>query len=380
MSYREQGWRRPDVRVLFLTTETGGFGGVQYAGRLLVRAVRDYFGPTAELAVLSLADAADSLRRLDPDCQPFAAGGRLRAVWQASRLSRIRWDLIILAHVNLAPLALFFPSAPVLALVYGIEGWRPIRGFARLSLQRAARIFYISQHTRALAESANPWLQRVPAFVCHLGLLPGLQGSEQEATTLPPADPFALCVGRMSSRERYKGHEELIRAWPRVREDRAGLRLVFLGDGDDRARLQALAARHSDGIEFLGAADDRTRDGFLARCRCFCLPARGEGLGLVYLEAMRLAKPVLAGNSDAGREVVVDGVTGRTVDSRDEAQLLRGILDVSGPRSEEMGAAGRKRFEESFDYPAFLERFSRHMDTTLSPTGVALVPQGAPFR
>jgi len=92
---------------------------------------------------------------------------------------------------------------------------------------------------------------------------------------------------------------------------------------------------------------------------------------------MRLGKPVLAGDKDAGREVVVDGVTGRTVDPLDEGELLRGILEVSGPRSEDMGTAGRRRFEDYFDYPAFLSRFSRTLDEILTrPREVADNPGG----
>jgi glycosyltransferase involved in cell wall biosynthesis len=175
----------------------------------------------------------------------------------------------------------------------------------------------------------------------------------------------------MSALERYKGHEELIRVWPRVRRERAGLRLVFIGDGDDRPRLQQLAGATSDGIDFLGAVDDDARDRYLGQCRCFLLPARGEGLGLVFLEAMRLAKPVLAGDKDAGREVVLDRITGRTVDPADEEQLLQGVLDVSGPLAEAMGAAGRQRFEEHFAYPVFLKRFSEHLDEMLRACAVA---------
>jgi glycosyltransferase involved in cell wall biosynthesis len=296
---------------------------------------------------------------------------------------------VLLGHVNLAPLALFFGThrAPVLAVVYGIEGWRPIRGFARLGLRRAVRLFYISQHTRALTESANPWLRQVRGFVCHLGLLPeeiedgnrGKEGFGQKSRIPPSGETFALCVGRMSKREGYKGHEELIRVWPRVRREHSGLRLVLIGDGDDRVRLQALAAKNPDGIDFLGAVDDSTRKRFLDQCRCFCLPARGEGLGLVYLEAMRRGKPVLAGKNDAGREVVEDGVTGRTVDPCDQEDLLGGILEVSGSRSGEMGVAGRRRFEEAFDYSAFLERFSRHLDETLASRGAALASGWSPF-
>jgi glycosyltransferase involved in cell wall biosynthesis len=378
------------VRVLFLTTETSGFGGVQYAGRLLARAVRDSLGREVELTVLSLNDSAADLRRLDPACRPVAASAsRLRLVLACFRLSRQCWDLVLLGHVNLAPLVFLFRArrSPILGVVYGLEGWRPIRGLARLGLLRIAQVLFISQHTQTLTELANPWLRRVHGFVCHLGLLPSVEGSgargqgsgvrsqeseKKQATpiSLTP-DPFALCIGRMSAQERYKGHEELIRVWPRVRRERAGLRLVFIGDGDDRPRLQQLAAATSDGIEFLGAVDDAVRDSHLGECRCFLLPARGEGLGLVFLEAMRLAKPVLSGDKDAGREVVLDGVTGRTVDPSDEGQLLQGVLDVSGPRAQAMGAAGRQRFEHHFAYPVFLKRFSEHLDELLRGCGVA---------
>ena len=90
-----------------------------------------------------------------------------------------------------------------------------------------------------------------------------------------------------------------------------------------------------------------------------------------FLEAMRLAKPVLSGDKDAGREVVVDGVTGRTVDPSDEDQLLQAVLEVSGPRAQAMGAAGRQRFEDYFAYPVFLKRFSEHLDELLRGCGVA---------
>jgi glycosyltransferase involved in cell wall biosynthesis len=369
------------VRVLLLTTELGGYGGVQYAGRLLARAVRDCVGPRAELTVLSLADSPPTLKRLAPGWHAVAASGnRFRTAWAGFRLSRRRWDLILLGHVNLAPLALFFRRrrAPLVPVVYGIEAWRAIRGLGCLGLARAARIFYISQHTRTLAELANPWLCRTPGFVCHLGLLPQPAGGDSERQEF---EPFALCVGRMSSKERYKGHEELIRVWPRVRLERPGLRLVLLGDGDDRHRLEGLAGPRQEGIEFLGTVDDATRDRYLRRCRCFCLPARGEGLGLAYLEAMRLGKPVLAGDKDAGREVVVDGVTGRTVDPLDEAAILRGVLHVSGPQSHDMGAAGRRRFAEHFDYAPFLVRFSRHLEEILArPRGASGAAEGAGTR
>jgi phosphatidylinositol alpha-1,6-mannosyltransferase len=343
------------MRILFLASELCHLGGIQYAGRLLLRALRDCLGDRAEVTVLSLRDAKPKLEGLVEGEACGMAGDRVRMLWHVLGLGlRRRWDLLVLGHIHLAALApLLGPSCRrSLGIVYGVEAWQALRGTRRMGMRRVGRYLYISAHTRARAVAANPWLADIPGDVCHLGLLPG--PAPQDA---PGDEPFALGIGRMSAAERYKGFEELIRIWPGVRQERPGLRLVFIGDGDDRPRLQALAAPQGDDVRFLGAVDDRERDRLLGRCRCFCLPARGEGLGLVYLEAMRLGKPVLAGIQDAGREVVVDGATGRTADPLDAGQLLQGVLDVSGPRAASMGEAGRRRFQECYTYEAFLKRF-----------------------
>ena len=54
---------------------------------------------------------------------------------------------------------------------------------------------------------------------------------------------FALIVGRLSSEDRYKGHDLLIDVWPDVAKGRPDARLVVAGTGDDAARLRARAER-----------------------------------------------------------------------------------------------------------------------------------------
>ena len=355
-----------------ITPEVEGCGGIQYVGRLALRVVSEACSRDARPIAVSILDSSSqnesySIRG--------ANGSRVRAtlslVWQ---LSRCRWDLIILGHVHLSPLLLLakrLSSAPVVGMAYGLEMWQPLNGLRRRGLMHVDRLLYISEHSRQTAYGANPWLGQVPDAVCYLGLLPegteraersaereqqGVKRNEQESDA-----GFALSIGRMSKAEQYKGHEEMIRVWPDVQRHRPGLELVLIGDGDDRSRLQRMASDMGVKIRFLGGVDDTTRDEMLAKCRCFCLPSRGEGFGLVFLEAMREGKPVLAGDSDAGREVVVDGVTGRTVDARNKPQLLDGILEVSGERALEMGAAGRRRYEEQFCYEVFAQRLTEHI-------------------
>ena len=88
------------------------------------------------------------------------------------------------------------------------------------------------------------------------------------------------------------------------------------------------------------------------------MPSRGEGFGLVYLEAMRAARPVLAAQRTAAEEIVEHGRTGLLVDpdnretlSKALARLLR---DVGAARR--MGWAGRERWEQEFGLDRFRER------------------------
>jgi phosphatidylinositol alpha-1,6-mannosyltransferase len=89
------------------------------------------------------------------------------------------------------------------------------------------------------------------------------------------------------------------------------------------------------------------------------MPARGEGLGLAYLEAMRSGVPVIASLQDAGAEINVDGVTGYNVNLERPGELPARIIELllDRPLRERMGAAGRARWREHFSYSKFRERF-----------------------
>jgi phosphatidylinositol alpha-1,6-mannosyltransferase len=359
------------MRILMIASQFGGRGGIQYAGRLILRALREWAGDDAEVTVLSVQDGAAEPAQLGISCTAIAAGGsRLKTCWKAWQLLRgQRWDLVLLGHLHLAPLLTLASPATrssVVAMIYGIEAWQRISGLRRRGLQRANRLLYISQHTRHSSEALNPWMKEIPGEVCYLGLLPD-EGLPPIAALSPGcnSDRYAVAIGRMDCGERYKGFDELISIWPRVERVHSGFKLVLIGEGSDRARLQALATDLQASVVFTGSVNDEQRDTLLRNCAALCLPSRGEGFGLVYLEAMRLGKPVLAGSTDAGKEVVTDGETGRVVSGQDPGELLSGILDVLGERGSAFGSAGSERYREHFCYPRFYERFTEQLERTV---------------
>jgi phosphatidylinositol alpha-1,6-mannosyltransferase len=188
------------------------------------------------------------------------------------------------------------------------------------------------------------------------------RGCEQPAPkSLPPAGPpAALLLGRMMRGEDYKGHRELIAVWPAVRARIPEARLWIAGDGDLQPELQGLADRLGlqDSVQFWGRVSEEQKQELLDRCRCLAMPSRGEGFGLVYLEAMRRGRPCLVSNCDAGQEVVQPPEAGLAVDPKDAPALTDAVcrLLTPGAEWEQWSQAARRRYEEHYTAAQYRRR------------------------
>ncbi|MDA3932753.1 MAG: glycosyltransferase [Gammaproteobacteria bacterium] len=158
-----------------------------------------------------------------------------------------------------------------------------------------------------------------------------------------------LAVGRLT---RYKGFALLLRAVAAV----AAVELVIAGDGDQRHLLQqqVRVLGLSGRVHLLGGISAAQRNSLLAACDVLCLPAlnRAEAFGLILLEAMAMAKPVIAADvPGSGMAWVVDDKsTGRLFPAGDAtalANLLR-ELHQDHQQRQQLGANARRKFESQF--------------------------------
>jgi phosphatidyl-myo-inositol dimannoside synthase len=175
--------------------------------------------------------------------------------------------------------------------------------------------------------------------------------------------PFELLfVGRLVER---KGVHVLLEAVSRLPADRPVV-LHVVGDGPERARLEARAAELGLGAHavFHGFvdADELTRR--IAACDAFVLPAvvdaKGdtEGLGVVLLEAMSYARPVIASAAGGIVDIVRDGRNGWLVPPGDAAALADAISAcMDDPvRARTYGLHGRQDVEAGFSWDAIADR------------------------
>jgi glycosyltransferase involved in cell wall biosynthesis len=196
-------------------------------------------------------------------------------------------------------------------------------------------------------------------------------GAAVDAPAVPP--PWAwdgsrafelLFVGRLVER---KGVHLLLEAVAALRAERSVL-LHVVGDGPERDRLTALAARLGleDAVRFHGFVSAPELKRRLSSCDAFVLPAvvdaKGdtEGLGVVLIEAMGHARPVIASAAGGIVDIVRDGESGLLVPPGDAAALAAAIsrLMDDPPAARALGLRGRRAMEEGFSWDAISSRLA----------------------
>jgi len=352
-------------RSVLVTPNVLGADGVSCLSRQIALALPD------PAMVLTLHDVPLGAEAAGADYTRVSAGGsRLRFLALSFRLALgcDRATTIVCGHLHLAAVAraMAWRGARVTYVLCGIEAWVPLRAAERWALA-AGRLVAISRHTAGRFKAANPRFSGVPIDVCHPGLpalaieAPMTAGESAESTHVPGAGPAALIVGRLAADEGYKGHELLIEAWPRILERHPGARLWIVGGGDDRQRLESVAARLGLGgtVIFMGRVSDRELDVLYRRCRFFVMPSRHEGFGLVFLEAMRAGKACI-GATGAASEIIEHGVTGLIVDPSRPGEVRDAVVRLfdEPDTCEAFGRAGAARFRAEFTDACFRARFA----------------------
>jgi glycosyltransferase involved in cell wall biosynthesis len=240
------------------------------------------------------------------------------------------------------------------------------RSFERRLLRRASAAVATSQ--RYLDASAALQVVRGKAHVIPLGL--ATAPSPGTTPEWPGNEGLRiLAVGRMSY---YKGFDVLLEAMAQCPD----MRLLLVGDGDQRQSLERRVARLGlEGrVRMTGSIDDDALEAAYRACDVFCLPSidRAEAFGMVLLEAMRAARPVVASDilgSGVG-SVVADGVTGRLVPPSDPealAEALRAMRDDPQAR-ERYGIEGRMRWQREYDIGEVSRRFDALYREVLAAT------------
>ena len=247
----------------------------------------------------------------------------------------------------LGELSVFHCKKPVICsyhadiVNYGVMG-RLYNAIQRVMIRQSAAVIATST---AYAKSSKT-LRRLsnPLSIVPFGLPKDSGDPEPPQSRLPPR--FFLFIG---SKRRYKGLSTLLDA------ARLSHCSVVIAGGD---QAQEACDSYSEHVVWLGGVTDAEKAWLLQKADALILPStsRAEAFGLVLLEAMRAGRPCISTRLGTGTDwVVVDKQTGLVVEPNRSDQLAEAMrcLYQNPKLREEMGRAGRARFEQEFSLACY---------------------------
>jgi len=172
-----------------------------------------------------------------------------------------------------------------------------------------------------------------------------------------PSD--AAIISTIGALHPRKSHDLFIAAAAHVAAAESRARFLIIGDGELRAELEAQAhARGLDGrLVFTGIREDVAR--LLSATDVYVKPGVVEGfIGITVLEALGLAKPVIAFDTEDVKMALTDGQTGMLVPNGDVAGLAERILFVlrNPAIGAQLGRAGQQLVTDRFDFGVLARR------------------------
>ncbi len=343
---------RGPLRVMFLITSMPVGGAETLGVRLIRRLDRSRFLP--ELCCLKERGPLGEV--LSGEVPTHARLLRHKYdLWVLPRLVRLmhrrRVDAVVTVGAGdkmfWGRLAARMAEVPVVASALHSTGWPD--GVGRLNRMLTpitdAFIAVAAEHGRYLSEA-----ERFPArkvFVIPNGIdtdrFAPLPDSHRMREALG-IEPSAPVVGIVAALRPEKNHRLFLEAAAQVRGKLPQARFLVVGDGPERPALERYAAALgvAEAVQFLGTRDDVPA--VVSTFDLFALTSDNEANPVSILEAMAMAKPVVATRVGSVSENVLDGRTGYLVPPRDASEMARRWLDLLHHplQAHSFGATGRQ--------------------------------------
>jgi phosphatidyl-myo-inositol dimannoside synthase len=358
------------MRVLALMTDAfGGHGGIaQYNQQFLSSLAA--CTQIEEVAVLPFSRSEPSPRDLPHRVhQHPCVSGKFAYSIAAFAEARAHGPISVVfcGHILMAPLAAIVAKlmgAQLWVQAHGVDVWQELSWLYRRSIESADLVIAVSRDTR---RRLLAWIRIDPARV---KVLPNTVDPRFRPGPKPGylLDRYALhgkkvllTVSRLSAAERYKGHDRVIYALPRVLAEHPEAMYLIAGNGDDRPRLEAFAAelRVAQAVRFVGSVAPEELPDHYRLADVFVMPSMGEGFGIVFLEAMASGIRVIGGNKDGSLDPLGDGMLGTTIDPENVDELASAIRTALGTAPANVDGAAR------FKAPVFAEHLQALIWSTL---------------
>lgn len=324
--------------LVLLTDAYGGRGGIAKFNRDLLEALSSH--PKYQQTIALPRVISDPSTCAIPEKLQFestAANGKFA---YASRLFRLlyerkRFDVVVCGHINLLPMAWVasrITGAPLMLMCHGIEAWKPTSRW--IVNQLVTTIDFLVAVSVVTRDRFRQWVKTsvqmdhiLPNCVDLIHFQPSAKKNELLDRYQLHGKTLIMTLARLSGREQYKGVDEVLEVLPNLLRSFPDLMYMVAGSGEDLPRLQRKA--ESLGIAgrviFPGQISESEKVDYYNLADAFVMPGRGEGFGIVYLEAMACGVPTVGSFLDGSREALQEGKLGVLVDPSDPTSVEKGI-------------------------------------------------------
>lgn len=296
-----------------------------------------------------------------------------RALMEFRRLVRRDPPQLTLT-VNQYPLAFvvaatqWMPRAPILQIMHTIELPHADSALKRrlypLLLRRPAALAYVCEMQRQHWRRQGITLR--PDHCVHSGVdidrfTPAPQAMGDETRRRLGLPPQAFVIGLCAVLRQEKRHDLLLNALAQLRKSGRQVHALLIGDGPERARIEADAAAQgvADALTITGYQHDVVP--FIAAADCMCLVSDYEAFSLSILESMAMGKPVVATDAGAVGEQITHGANGLITPRGDAAALAHAIATLYDDSSwrRALGEQALNTVRTRFDARTMHTRFIR---------------------
>ena len=344
-SYHKKERRK---RILVLVSDAfGSGGGIAKYNRDLLTAISASPSVSSVIAITRMQPkpAQDMPLKLhyytlgisnDPHC----ISGKLnyiREVWRVLKYYK-KIDLVICGIIGMVPVAYMvarIKRAPFLFIIHGVDAWKP--DHSRL----VNRLIHHASYVIAVSEYTKQGFVKWSGFASEgVLVLPNCYDPVRYGCGPKPyyllrrynlhGKTVVMTLGRLAANERYKGFDEVLECLPLLSNKVPDITYLIVGDGDDKQRLQEKAKLLgvAERVVFTGYIPEKEKADHYRLADVYVMPGRGEGFGIVYLEAMACGIPTVGSKLDGSRDALLNGQIGLLANPNDLQDVKRAILNA----------------------------------------------------
>ncbi|MBM3349723.1 MAG: glycosyltransferase family 4 protein [Betaproteobacteria bacterium] len=255
-----------------------------------------------------------------------------------------RPNLIISTHINFGPFLYWIYKIlgiQYILVAHGIEINSSLSYSRKLALHNAKSVWAVSRWTKKQLEEIDvdsDTIKIIPNTVSAKKFNIGPKNSELiKRYNIQTDEKIILTVARLESKEAYKGYDRIIYAL-KLLPPTLKTRFLIVGYGSDSNRILSIAKALDvhNRVTLCGFISDHELVDHYRIADVFALPSKGEGFGIVFLEAMACGIPVLGGNEDGACDALLDGKLGLLVNPSNVNEIAHGLEKILNKKGDEL--------------------------------------------